>query len=219
MTLYKFFRFIFNILIRIFWPVKVKGENIYDYNPPFILAANHVSYMDPVILAITVPRPISFIAKKEVFEIPILSCIFKRIGVIPVDRKSINQTAVRKSLNILNEGNILGIFPEGTRSSSGELLDLNIGMIKIALQTNVPIIPVGLYGTHEIYPPQTKFPALFKKQTICTYFGKPIFLDTDKKKDIGYSGDALLKIKNEITKLTELAKKECARERVNTQSV
>lgn len=207
MMLYKFFRFIFNIFIRIFWPVKVKGENNSHYKPPFILAANHVSYMDPIILAITVPVPISFIAKKEVFEIPILSCIFKRIGVIPVDRKNINPTAVRKSINILNEGKILGIFPEGTRSSNGELMDLNIGMIKIAMQTNVPIMPVGLYGTREIYPPQAKFPALFKKQTICSYFGKPIFLDVDKKKDAGYAEVALLKIKNKIAELTELAKK------------
>ena len=182
MTIYKFCRFILNIFIRLFWSVKVKGVDIADYKTSFILAANHVSYLDPVILAIAVPRPINFIAKKEVFDIPILSYIFKKIGAISVDRKSINPGAIKKSITLLNEGNILGIFPEGTRSLDGELLELKIGIIKIALQTNVPIIPVGLSGTYEIYPPHAKFPNFFERHVICIYFGKPIFFDEKNKK-------------------------------------
>jgi len=206
MFIYKIYRFIAKILILIFWPVKIKGEAVSSYKNSFILAANHISYLDPVILAIAVSRPINFIAKKEVFNLPILAGIFKRIGVIAVDRENINPAAIKKSIALLNEGHILGIFPEGTRSLDGELLELNHGVIKIALQTNVPIVPVGLSGTHEIYPPHAKFPAIFKRQIICIYFGKPIYLDADKKKNNEYIRESLLTIENQIRELTRLAK-------------
>ncbi|MDD3655549.1 MAG: lysophospholipid acyltransferase family protein [Atribacterota bacterium] len=207
MIIYKVCRFICHIVICLFWPLKIEGEDISNYKGPYILAANHVSYLDPFILGIAVKKPIYFIAKKEVFDIPILGFILKRIGVIPVDRKNINPASIRKSIALLKKDQILGIFPEGTRSLDGRLLEFNSGLIKIALQTNVPIIPVGLSGTFEIYPPHAKFPALFKKQYIYIHFGKPLYLDRNKRKEVKYIKDSLLKIENKIRELTHLSKK------------
>ncbi len=184
--LYKLIRFIFTIIVHLFWTIRIEGEDISTYRDSLILAANHVSYLDPIVLGVIVKRPINFIAKKEIYDIPIFNFILKRIGVIPVDRNNINPASIRKSIALLKNNHFLGIFPEGTRSSNGELLEFNSGMIKIALQANVPIIPIGISGTFEIYPPKAKIPAFFTRQHIFINFGKPFYLDSSKRKDVEY---------------------------------
>jgi 1-acyl-sn-glycerol-3-phosphate acyltransferase len=205
---YKFIKFILTIVIHLFWPIKIEGEDISNYQGPFILASNHVSYLDPIILGIVVQRPINFITKKEIYDNPFFNFILKRVGAIPVDQKNINPVSIKKSLILLKDNHILGIFPEGTRSIDGTLLELNAGMIKIALQANVPIIPVGLSGTFEIYPPEAKFPLFFKRKYIYVNFGKPYNLDINRRKDPAYIKISLLKIADEIKRLTKLSKKE-----------
>lgn len=205
---YKFIKFISTIIINLFWSVKVEGEDISKYQGSFILAANHVSYLDPIVLGIVVKRRINFITKKEIYDNPFLNCILKRIGAIPVDKNSTNSASIKKSLNLLKDNHILGVFPEGTRSSDGKLLELNTGMIKIALQADVPIIPVGISGTFEIYPPEAKFPALFKNQCIYINFGKPYSLDKNRRRDTEYIKESLVKIEDEIKKLARLSEKE-----------
>lgn len=205
--IYKFIKFIFTIIVHLFWPIRVAGEDISNFQGPFILAANHVSYLDPIVLGVVVKRPINFIAKKEVYDIPFVNFIMKKIGVIPIDRNSINPVSIKKSLTLLKDNHILGIFPEGTRSPDGKLLELNKGMVKIALQVSVPIIPVGLSGTFEIYPPEAKFPAFFKRHCIYVNFGKPYYLDKNRRKDTEYIKKSLLIIENEIKRLTQISKK------------
>lgn len=90
--------------------------------------------------------------------------IVKGLGAIPVDRKNVSPVTIKKTYSILKNGNVLGIFPEGTRSLNGELLDFNKGMIKIALKTSSPIIPVGIAGTNDIYPPKAKFPSFWGRK-------------------------------------------------------
>ncbi len=194
-------------MVILFWPLKIEGENVVNHQGPLIVVANHVSYLDPVIVGIAVKRPINFIAKKEVFDIPILGFILKKLGVIPVDKKNINPTSVKKTINLLKKDHIIGIFPEGTRSLNGQLLKLNSGMIKIALQTNAPIIPIGINGTFDFYPPHAKMPAFFKRKNIYVHFGKPIYLDSSKRKDAEYLKESLQKIEQEIKELTQLSPK------------
>jgi 1-acyl-sn-glycerol-3-phosphate acyltransferase len=194
-------------VVILFWPLKIEGENVVNHQGPLIVVANHVSYLDPVIVGIAVKRPINFIAKKEVFDIPILGFILKKLGVIPVDKKNINPTSVKKTINLLKKDHIIGIFPEGTRSLNGQLLKLNSGMIKIALQTNAPIIPIGINGTFDFYPPHAKMPAFFKRKNIYVHFGKPIYLDSSKRKDAEYLKESLQKIEQEIKELTQLSPK------------
>ena len=204
---YKICRSICYLVVILFWSLKIKGGNFVNHKGPLILAANHVSYLDPVIVGISVKRPIIFIAKKEVFDIPILSFILRKLGVIPVDKKNINPASVKKIITLLKKGHIIGIFPEGTRSLNGQLLKLNSGMIKIALQTNAPIIPIGINGTFDIYPPHAKIPAFFKRKNIYVNFGKPIHLDSSKRKDAEYLEESLQKIEQEIKELTQLSPK------------
>ncbi len=204
---YKVVRFIAYILILLFWPIKTKGEESLIKKGSLILAANHVSYLDPVVLGVVIKRQIHFIAKKEVFDVPILGFIVRSLGAIPVDRKKTNLVSIKKSLSLLKEEHILGIFPEGTRSLNGELLDLNVGLIKIALQTGSPIVPVGINGTFDIYPPKAKTPVFFRRKNIYIHFGKPIYLDNTRGKDVKYQKESLLTIEEKIKSLTRTASK------------
>ena len=198
---YKVVRFIGYILTLLFWPIKTKGKKNLIKESSLILAVNHVSYLDPIVLGVAVRRQIHFIAKKEIFNIPILGFIIRSLGAIPVDRKKANPVSIKKSFLVLKKGNILGIFPEGARSMNGELLEFNIGLIKIALKTKSPIIPVGINGTFSIYPPKAKFPNFFKRKNIYINFGEPIYLDNTRAKDIKYQKESLLLIKEKIKEL------------------
>src|SRR6056297_334670 len=198
---YKVIRFIGYVLTLLFWPIKTKGKKYLIEESPLILAANHISYLDPIVLGVAVRRQIHFIAKKEVFNIPILGFIIKSLGAIPVDRKKANPVSIKKTFLVLKKGNILGIFPEGARSMNGELLEFNIGLIKIALKAKSPIIPVGINGTFSIYPPKAKFPSFFKRENIYINFGEPIYLDNTRAKDIKYQKESLLLIKEKIKEL------------------
>lgn len=200
--IYKICRFFFSLIVQTFWPIIVESKRINDCNNSYILAANHVSYLDPIVLGIILKKPIHFIAKKELFNIPILGYLLILLGAIPIDKKYINLSSIKKSIDLLKNNHILGIFPEGTRSSNGNLLELNSGVVKIALKANVPIVPVGLNGTFEIYPPGAKLPKIFKKQFIYITFGRPIYLDSSRQKDVEYIRGILSKIKNEIKLLS-----------------
>lgn len=205
---YKFVRFISCILSFLFWPIKIKGKNNFNKKGPLIFAANHVSYLDPIVLGTANKRQIHFIAKKEIFEVPILGIIVKCLGAIPVDRKRANLISIKKSLKILKEGKILGIFPEGTRSLNGHLLEFNAGLIKIAFKSNAPIIPIGINGTYDIYPPEAKIPSFLKRKYIYINVGGPIYLDYDREKDLKYQKEALSLIK---AKIKELSNSHCSR--------
>lgn len=204
---YKIIRYIGCVLSFLFFPIRIKGESILDKKGSLILAANHVSYLDPIVLGIAIKRQIHFMAKKEIFEVPILGFIVKSLGAIPVDREKTTPESIKRAFSILRDGRILGIFPEGTRSVNGEILELNVGLIKIALKTNVPIIPIGINGTFEIYSSKSKLPKIYKRKKIYINFGKPVYLDSKRIKDIKYQEQCLAFIKNNIKKLTYTANK------------
>jgi 1-acyl-sn-glycerol-3-phosphate acyltransferase len=199
---YKFARFIGCILSFLFWPIKIKGRKYLNKKGPVIFAANHVSYLDPIVLGIANKRQIHFIAKKEIFEVPVLGLIVKYLGAIPVDRQNANLTSIKKSFNILKDGKVLGIFPEGTRSLNGKLLELNAGLIKIAFKTNAPIIPIGITGTYDIYPPGAKIPYFLKRKYVHINVGKPIYLDNNRQKDLKYQKESLSLIEKKIKELS-----------------
>ena len=127
-----------------------RGLEYIPVEGPFIIAANHFNALDPVMLAITVQRPIHFMAKTELIQTPILGGLLRRLGVFPVKRGHIDVAAVRQALRVLDEGKILGIFPEGTRSNTGELQEAFAGVAMFAARADVPIVPVALYGEYRL---------------------------------------------------------------------
>jgi len=189
------------LLLKIFWQMKIEGFENIPKKGAVIIASNHVSYLDPAVLVSSFNRKIYFITKKEVFKNTFVSFILKNLNAFSVDRENVDILAFKKAINILREEKVLGIFPEGTRSSNGELQELKLGVIKIAMKTGVPILPVGINGTHKIYPRGKKFPTLFKHKIIAKY-GAPQYFNKLKSKDKIYQKEELNLLGKKIKELS-----------------
>ena len=198
---YSIAKFIGWILIKLFWRVEIKGIDNVPKEGSLIVAANHTSNLDPIILGITMNRKMHFIAKKEVFGNFIGNFICRKLNAFPVDRGKIDIKALKNAINILQKKEVLGIFPEGARSSNGELQDFKVGIIKIAIKTGAPILPVGIIGTYKIYPRGNKIPNFFKHKIIVRY-GTPKYLINQKNKDKNYHKESLNILSREIKALT-----------------
>jgi len=133
-------------------------ENIPE-DGPAILASNHLSFSDSIFLPIAVPRKITFMAKSEYFEAPGIrgkatAAFFRGAGQVPVDRTGGNAgtAAISTGVRLLNEGHLLGIYPEGTRSSDGRLYRGKTGVARMALEARVCVIPVAMINTEMVQP-------------------------------------------------------------------
>lgn len=115
-----------------------------------IVVSNHMSYWDPVVLGCAVKRRIFFLAKAELFSIPVFKTVLAGLGAFPVRRGGVDAGAFKKALRYLSRGEIVGIFPEGTRSHTGELLAPHTGVAMLALSARVPVLPVALVGTRGV---------------------------------------------------------------------
>ncbi|MFY9174507.1 MAG: lysophospholipid acyltransferase family protein [Peptococcia bacterium] len=162
----KFYRIAWVIVrayLKIFNRWKVEGAENVPETGAAVIIANHISYADPVIVACSVKRPVHFMAKEELFRIWGLKGLIKVLGAFPVKRGKIDRTTLRTAAKHLDEGKLLGIFPEGTRYKSGKLGEFLPGASLFALRAGVPIIPVAMKGTQRI---------IFN--TITVRIGKPL---------------------------------------------
>jgi 1-acyl-sn-glycerol-3-phosphate acyltransferase len=144
---------------------RVRFEGALDELPrdgPLILAANHASNLDaPVIGAWLIPklgRRIHWLGKKELFDWPVVGWVAANGGVHPVDRGSADVEAFRLARRILDEGQVLFVFPEGTRSPDGSLQEAHDGLASLALRTGAPIVPIAIAGSSKVWPRGQKLP-------------------------------------------------------------
>lgn len=189
------------LIFKIFWKIEVVGIENVPKEGGLLLASNHVSYLDPIVLGITMNRKICFIAKKEAFNNIFGSIILKHLNAFSVDRGKVDIRSFKKALNILQEKKVLGLFPEGTRSLNGELQELKSGIIKIAMKTGVPILPVGIIGTYKIYSHGKIFPTLFK-YNITVRYGPLQYFDKGMIGDKIYQKEVLNMLSQKIKELT-----------------
>lgn len=141
-----------------------------------ILASNHTSNYDPCVLSISCPEEVHFLAKESLFKIPILGKVIRKLNAHPVSGRSTDASTFKQILQLLQEGKKVILFPEGTRSPTGELQPLERGMAFIAYKANCPIIPAYIEGTFSAWPQGQWFPKLFGKVRIV--FGAPIELES-----------------------------------------
>jgi len=150
--LYRVVRFLCFLYLKIFnhWLIKGK-ENIHEQGSA-VLVANHVSLWDPVIFACSVDRTIHFMAKEELFKAPIIGKIFPVLCAFPIKRGQGDRNALRIAGKLLNSGEVLGLFPEGTRSKTGDLLPFHPGAALFALRSRAPIIVMYIEGSKTTFP-------------------------------------------------------------------
>lgn len=160
---YKLLQFFLSPIIRFFWVGNVKNIKNIPSNGSVILAANHNSYLDFFILASILKRRIYFLAGEVFFKSKLWKPLMLLTGQIKVDRYNKDKSqAYNQVEKVLSNNNLLGIFPEGTRSRDGKLQRGYNGAVKFAYKYKVPIIPIGIVGTFNAWPPNKKVPKLMK---------------------------------------------------------
>lgn len=181
---------------------EVKGlENIPKSN--FILAANHQSHLDQIATAyVCVPRPFRMIGQTDRYKGAInifLRILYFFAGVIPLNRldEESKKEVIERAAKILKEGDILIIYPEGTRSRTGKIQKAKTGVAKIFLKTKIPILPVAIKGTFELMPPGKSFPRI--RRIVKINIGKPLYFKEELKKANSISNDEYREICQKIT--------------------
>ncbi len=166
--LYIVLRDILKPILKIIYRIEVEGAENIPKSGGYILCSNHTSNIDPIILATSVHRPIFFMAKAELFKNKLLSKFFLKLGAFPVNRGKGDTTALDKAQDVLKDQELLGIFIEGTRSKTGELLRPKTGCAIIAFKQNSPMIPVCIYNQRKgaVKPFQKTVIAVGKPLTI-----------------------------------------------------
>lgn len=158
-------------LLRGIWRIHATGLHHVPTSGPAILASNHLSYTDHYFLPSCVPRQIFFISKAQHFDVPVQRWLFEQWGVIPLKRGEGDNEAMTRSLQLLSEGKLFGIYPEGTRSTDGRLHKGRTGVARLALLAKVPVIPVGMIGTDKVLPKGKSLPKLHK---VTIHIGAPM---------------------------------------------
>ncbi|MFA5335624.1 MAG: lysophospholipid acyltransferase family protein [Candidatus Omnitrophota bacterium] len=179
---YRILRLASQLLCKALFRLNVKGiENIPKAGGA-IIAANHSSYLDPVVLAAASPRRISWIVRKDVYDVWWLKPMFVLTGMIR------ENGSVGKASALLEKGEVVGVFPEGTRSADGKLGAGRRGIAVMALKTGVPVIPCGISGAFEAYPRGVVMPRPFPvKVVICS----AVEVGKDEAPDNGKTDTAL----------------------------
>ncbi|MBP2474211.1 1-acyl-sn-glycerol-3-phosphate acyltransferase [Crossiella equi] len=176
--LYRVLKRLLGRIVRFVWRPTVLGLENLPKDGPFILAANHLSFADSLVLPLVVPRQVAFLAKAEYFtgkglKGAVMRWVFTALGQIPVERgkgRAAGQ-ALDTALEVLQSGGAFGIYPEGTRSRDGQLHRGHVGVARLALTSGAPVIPVGLIGTDRLQPVGKRIPRI---RPVTIHFGEPL---------------------------------------------
>jgi 1-acyl-sn-glycerol-3-phosphate acyltransferase len=180
-------------LLRLIWRPWTEGLDNVPNDGPAILASNHLAFCDSFFLPLLVRRKVTFLAKSEYFTTPGLKgrlsrMFFAGVGQVPIDRDDADasRAALRTGVRLLDEGNLLGIYPEGTRSPDGRLFRGKTGVARMALESGAVVIPCAMINTRAIQPTGRLVPRLRPRPGV--RFGRPL----DFTRYEGMSGDRLV---------------------------
>jgi 1-acyl-sn-glycerol-3-phosphate acyltransferase len=160
--LYRFARGLLRLLFFLFFRLESHGKVNVPANGPLILCGNHRSMFDPFMLGTPLKRELFFMAKEELFRIPIIGWFIKRVHAFPVKRGGVSKESIRLSIQLLKDGNAMCIFPEGTRNNAGGVGKKGAAML--ALKSNAVVIPVAIIGDYKPF------------RRMAVYYGKPVDL-------------------------------------------
>ncbi|WP_449620205.1 lysophospholipid acyltransferase family protein [Robertmurraya sp. Marseille-Q9965] len=190
MSFYGFARSIVYGILRPIYRIEVIGRENIPKEGGVLLCANHIHNFDPPVVGIMAPRPISFMAKEELFNVPVLGKILPHVNAFPVKRGMSDREALRTGLKVLKEGKVLGLFPEGTRSKTGELGKGLAGAGFFALRTDADVVPCAIIGPYKAF------------SRLKVVYGKPIDMKTLRENKASAEETTEL-IMEEIRKLIE----------------
>lgn len=161
-------------IVKVYFRAAIHGRDLVPERGGFLLAANHFSFVDPVILGTMLPRRLRFVMAEDQFERPALRAFSRLMDVIPVQAGATFRLGpIKKCLTALKAGRVVAIFPEGQRSESGKLLPPMPGVGVLAARSGVPVVPVAVAGTRETFPRGHRFP---RPGRVTLFVGAPLTL-------------------------------------------
>lgn len=156
---YRFCRAVCYGSMRLFCRMRVTGLDLVPREGGAILAANHASYLDPPILGCAVHwRMIRYMARDSLFRFPVMGWLLRQLGVVPLARERGDVAALRRGLQILKEGGLLAVFPEGTRSPDGTMREAKGGIGFLVAKAGVPVVPAHIRGSFDAWPKGRRMP-------------------------------------------------------------
>ena len=168
--MYELVAFTIRSVLSIYGGVEVKGKENIPPEGGVLIAANHISYLDPPLVGSVTPRRATFMARKGLFDIPVLGWMIKS-AAFPVDRERTRPSTIKETVKRLKRGEIIVIFPEGRRSDSGELMEAKRGLGMIVSLSKVPVVPTLIVGSDRVLPVDAKW---LKRARITVEFGQPV---------------------------------------------
>ena len=162
-------------LFRLYFPLKRSGVEKVPAEGPLIVAGNHASFLDPAVLGSAFPRPVHFLINARVWRRRGLNWFYRGMRSIPVDREGRpTRDAIQQALRRLEQGRVVGIFPEGGRNDGGSLEEALAGVALLARRSGALVVPTGLAGTGQSMPKGSPLP---EPMPICVRFGEPLRLE------------------------------------------
>jgi 1-acyl-sn-glycerol-3-phosphate acyltransferase len=170
-VLWKLAQGLCRILTSVVFDLKVYGVRNVPSKGGVLIVTNHESHLDPVLIGVQLPRPISYLAKSELFVNPFFGWLIRNLYAFPVRQGAGDVGAMKETINRLKEGHLLNIFPEGSRSMDGELLPVQAGVALVVRRAGVPVVPCVIDGSYEAMPRGSKLP---HRRPIRVMYGRPI---------------------------------------------
>jgi 1-acyl-sn-glycerol-3-phosphate acyltransferase len=161
--------------------LKVYGRNHVPRRGGVLLVSNHQSYLDPVLVGLYLPRPMSYLAKSELFHNRFFRWLITSLNAFPVRQGAGDVGAVKEMIRRLREGHMLNMYPEGSRTEDGEMRPIEPGAALVVKRAGVPIVPCVIDGSFKAWPKQQKFP---KPHRISVMYGPPLAIDGLKAAEI-----------------------------------
>ena len=169
--LWRALRVPFWIFCHVWLRLKISGHEHLDRSRGGLLLVNHQSFLDPLLVAVFLGRPVSYLARDSLFRVPVVGGILRKTHVIPISREAARGGSIRVALERLENGFLVGIFPEGTRSPDGQVHNFRPGFLALARRTNQPIYPVGIIGADHVMPRGARW---IRPGRIQIVFGSPL---------------------------------------------
>ncbi|WP_145364332.1 lysophospholipid acyltransferase family protein [Stratiformator vulcanicus] len=191
-------RIIFSLWLR----YRSKGRDNLRADEGGLVLANHQSFLDPLLIGLPLSRPVSFLARDSLFRIPLLGPFLRATFVLPVNRDAAGSDSIRELVTRMKHGFLVGIFPEGTRTTDGAVADFKPGFVALLKRCDQPVYPIGIGGANRAMPKGAWF---LRPRQVCVVYGEPI--DPEELQALAKQGrSALLEfIRNRVVECADEA--------------